>query len=131
MKFHNITKDDILNGEGIRVVLWLSGCHHRCEGCHNPITWDPNNGLYFTENEKQEIFTELSKDYISGITFTGGDPLYITNREEVFRFISEIKENFPNKNIWLYTGYEFEDILEWTLDIYGIDVLIDEIYRAV
>ena len=125
MKYHNITKDDILNGDGIRVVLWLSGCHHNCKDCHNPITHDPNYGLDFTENEKQEIFNELSKDYISGITFSGGDPFYITNREEVLRFISEIKEKYPNRNIWLYTGYDLEDILEWNLDISGIDVLID------
>lgn len=125
MKYQNITHDDILNGEGIRVVLWLSGCSHRCEGCHNPITWDENNGLEFTDNEKQEIFTELSKDYISGITFSGGDPLFVNNRKEVIRFISEIKEKFPNKNIWLYTGFTLEDILEWNLDISGIDVLID------
>ena len=130
MKYHNITKDDILNGEGIRVVLWVSGCEHKCNGCHNEITWDPNDGLLFTDKEKIEIFNELSKDYIAGITFSGGDPLHPANREEIIRFISEIKEKFSNKNIWLYTGYLFEDILEWNLDISNIDVIIDGKFKS-
>lgn len=130
MKYHNITKDDILNGEGIRVVLWVSGCEHKCKGCHNEITWDPNDGLLFTDKEKIEIFNELSKDYIAGITFSGGDPLHPANREEIIRFISEIKEKFSNKNIWLYTGYLFEDILEWNLDISNIDVIIDGKFKS-
>lgn len=130
MKYHNITKDDILNGEGIRVVLWVSGCEHKCNGCHNEITWDPNDGLLFTDKEKIEIFNELSKDYIAGITFSGGDPLHPANREEIIRFILEIKEKFSNKNIWLYTGYLFEDILEWNLDISNIDVIIDGKFKS-
>ena len=79
MKYQNITHDDLLNGKGLRVVLWVSGCAHHCKGCHNPITWDPNDGLEFDESAKQEIFNELSNDYIAGITFSGGDPLYPDN----------------------------------------------------
>ena len=71
MNYHNITKDDMLNGEGLRVVLWLSGCTHRCPGCHNPQTWDVTSGIPFDAEAKAEIFTELDKDYISGITFSG------------------------------------------------------------
>lgn len=125
MKYQNITHDDLLNGSGIRVVLWVSGCNHHCEGCHNPVTWDINDGLEFTNKEKEEIFTELNKDYISGITFSGGDPLHPDNRLEVLELISEIKSKFPNKSIWLYTGYLFEDILKWNLDISNIDVIVD------
>ena len=73
MRYHNITKDDMLNGEGLRVVLWVAGCSHGCKNCQNPITWDPNGGLPFDETAKAEIFAELEKDYISGITFSGGE----------------------------------------------------------
>ncbi|MBQ7103827.1 MAG: 4Fe-4S cluster-binding domain-containing protein, partial [Anaerotignum sp.] len=73
MRYHNITKDDMLNGEGLRVVLWVSGCPHRCKGCHNPQTWDPESGIPFDEDAEKELFEVLSRDYISGITFSGGD----------------------------------------------------------
>ena len=113
MRYHNITKDDMLNGFGLRVVLWVSGCEHRCGGCHNPITWNPDDGLLFDEAARAEIFEELSRDYINGITLSGGDPL-----------ISDIKEEFPEKTIWLYTGYIWENIN--TLDfIPKIDVIVD------
>ena len=68
MRYHNITKDDMLNGDGLRVVLWLAGCSHHCKNCQNPITWDPDGGLIFDETAKQEIYEELDKDYVSGIT---------------------------------------------------------------
>lgn len=124
MRYHNITKDDMLNGDGLRVVLWVSGCSHCCRECHNPITWDPNGGLLFDEAAKQEIFTELARDYISGITFSGGDPLYYSNRLDVSKLIREIREKFPEKTIWLYTGFLWEtiDSLEVMKDI---DVLVD------
>ena len=125
MNYQNITYDDLLNGSGIRVVLWVSGCTHHCKGCHNPITWDENDGLEFTIKEKQELFNELNKDYIAGITFSGGDPFHPSNRLEVLRLAQEIKEKFPNKNIWHYTGYLFEDILEWNLNISNIDIIVD------
>ena len=83
MRYHNITKDDMLNGEGLRVVLWVSGCSHHCEGCHNAVTWNPEGGLVFDAAAEEELFSLLSRDYISGITFSGGDPLYTGNREEI------------------------------------------------
>ena len=95
MRYHNITKDDMLNGSGLRVVLWVSGCVHCCPQCHNPITWDPNGGLPFTDAQKQEIFQELDKDYISGITFSGGDPLHIRNITEVTALAREITPDLP------------------------------------
>lgn len=110
MNYHNITKDDMLNGEGLRVVLWLSGCSHKCKGCHNPITWDCYGGIVFDENAKNEIFEQLEKDYISGITFSGGDPLHENNIVEVFELIKEIKQKYPTKNIWLYSGYTYENL---------------------
>ncbi len=124
MRYHNITKDDMLNGSGLRVVLWVSGCTHHCDGCHNPITWDINGGLIFDEAAKEEIFTELNKDYVSGLTLSGGDPLHPLNFKDVGKLVSEVKKLFPTKTIWLYTGFLFEDIENMPL-LKHIDVLVD------
>ena len=124
MRYHNITKDDMLNGDGLRVVLWVSGCSHCCKGCHNPITWDPNGGLAFDKAAKEEIFAELARDYISGITLSGGDPLYFGNRSDVLRFLRELKSRFPEKTVWLYTGFVWETISGLEIMDY-VDVLVD------
>lgn len=100
------------NGDGLRVVLWLSGCSHHCYNCQNPQTWNPDSGIPFDESAKQEIINELSKDYISGITFSGGDPLHENNLKDVVNLIFKVKENFTQKTIWLYTGYSFEELKE-------------------
>ncbi len=124
MRYHNITKDDMLNGEGLRTVLWVSGCTHQCKNCHNPITWDVAGGLEFDEAAEKELFFDLTKPHCSGLTFSGGDPLHPLNRQEVARLIKKAREVAPDKTIWLYTGYNFEEIK----DIDGInllDVLID------
>lgn len=128
------------NGDGLRVVLWLSGCSHHCYNCQNPQTWNPDNGILFDEDAKQEIFEELSKDYISGITFSGGDPLNEHNIIEVLSLIREIRDKYPilknsdskkvrnfvdfwhensneihisskPKTIWLYSGFTWEQIM--------------------
>lgn len=128
MKYHNITHDDMLNGDGIRIVLWLSGCEHHCKGCHNPMTWDSNDGKEVGAAEWEEIATELSKDYIAGITFSGGDPLHPNNRFYVKNMIDSIKHSFPTKTIWLYTGYTWEEIIankELFNVIKDIDILVD------
>ena len=118
LRYHNITKDDMLNGVGLRTVLWLAGCNHYCRGCQNPITWDPNGGIPFDEEAEAELFENLSKPYIDGITFSGGDPLYPGHREEVLKLAGKIKKIF-GKTIWLYTGFECEEIC----DIPGIDII--------
>ena len=110
MNYLQITHEDVCNGDGLRVVLWLSGCSHHCYNCQNPQTWNPNSGILFDDSAKQEIFNELSKDYISGITFSGGDPLHENNLDEVLKLVQEIHNSFPTKTIWLYTGYKIEDI---------------------
>lgn len=120
MNYHNLTYPDQNNGDGLRVVLWLSGCSHHCFNCQNPQTWDENSGIEFNIEAKKELFDELSKDYISGITFSGGDPLHKNNIIEVNNIIQEIKKQFPNKTIWLYTGYTWEE-LSPNLLIKGID----------
>lgn len=124
MRYHNITKEDMLNGDGLRVVLWFAGCSHHCKNCQNPITWDPDGGLPFDEDAKQEIFEELDKDYISGITFSGGDPLYEGTRDGLLTLIREIREKYPRKTIWLYTGYLWEEIRDLELISY-LDVVVD------
>lgn len=110
MNYLTIEHDNVLNGDGLRVVLWLSGCSHHCYNCQNPQTWNPDSGIPFDNEAKQELFTELSKDYISGITLSGGDPLYEDNLDDVLSLLKDIKENFPTKTVWLYTGYTFEYI---------------------
>lgn len=110
MNYAKITKEDVCNGNGLRVVLWLSGCSHRCFKCQNPQTWDCNSGILFDENAKREIINELKKEYISGITLSGGDPLYKENLTDVLDFVNEIRVLFPGKSIWLYTGYTWEEI---------------------
>ena len=111
MRYIEIEKENVLNGPGLRIVLWVSGCEHYCYNCQNVETWNYNYGKEFSNIEKEEIFNELSKEYISGITFSGGDPLYLKNVNGVLNLISEIKEKFPTKNIWLYTGYLYEEIM--------------------
>ena len=101
----------MMNGTGLRVCLWCSGCNHHCKNCQNPITWDPNDGAKFDTKAKNEIFDELSKDYISGITLTGGDPLNENNLESVLNLVNEIRLSYPEKTIWLYTGYTLEQIM--------------------
>lgn len=114
----------MLNGAGLRVVLWVSGCAHACPGCHNPQTWDENSGIPFDEAAKEELFAELSRDYISGVTFSGGDPLFPANREEITALCRAIRERFPDKTIWLYTGYTWKEVRALPVTDY-IDVLVD------
>ena len=124
MRYHNITKDDMLNGDGLRVVLWVSGCNHNCKECHNPITWDIRGGLPFDQAAKEELFEELEKPYISGVTLSGGDPLHPDNREDIGKLVDEICDKFPNKTIWLYTGYDWEDICQLPF-IRKVDGVVD------
>lgn len=127
MRYHNITMDDMNNGVGLRAVLWLSGCSHECRGCQNPLTWNPNDGLIFDAAAKNELWGCLSKDYIDGLTLSGGDPLYEGNRAEVEALVRQIKDDMPEKTIWLYTGYDYEEINELKLLDY-IDVVVDGKY---
>lgn len=124
MNYHNITKCDILNGEGVRVVLWVAGCNHHCKNCQNPVTWNEHDGLPFDDGAKQELFDALDNPDIDGITFSGGDPLFPANRQVVGELVMEVAKKFPHKTIWLYTGYLFEQIKDLPF-IKHIDVLID------
>lgn len=127
MRYHDIKKCDILNGAGIRVTLFVAGCNHCCKNCQNPLTWNPNGGLLFDNEAKGELFTELAQDYIKGITFSGGDPLYPDNREPITALAVEIKRKYPDKDIWLYTGYRWEEVKDLEIMKY-VDVLVDGKY---
>ena len=128
MNYHNITKDDMNNGDGLRVVLWVSGCSHRCDGCQNPQTWNPESGIKFDESAMNEILRELDHDYISGLTLSGGDPLYQRNLETISKIIDTVREKFPEKTIWLYTGYTREEIqtdsVRWNI-VQKVDVVVE------
>lgn len=125
MNYHNITTEDMNNGDGLRTVLWVAGCSHHCKGCQNPQTWDQEGGIPFDDDAYQELITKLSKDYISGITFSGGDPLYNGNRDAISHLIKHIKKEFgDSKTIWLYTGFTWETI--YTLPfLKDVDVIVD------
>ena len=111
MNYHTITYPDQNNGDGLRVVLWLSGCSHRCFNCQNPQTWDVNSGIPFDESAKKELFRELDKDYISGLTLSGGDPLHEANLDGVLHLVNRFRLQFPNKSIWLYSGYTWNQVM--------------------
>lgn len=122
MNYHKIEKTSIANGTGIRVVLWCSGCRVGCRNCHNPETWDFNSGMPFDDAAKKELFEALDKSYIQGVTFSGGHPLENNNVEDVYLLIKEIKEKFPMKDIWLYTGYTWESIFQDArLDMFNVN----------
>ena len=135
MNYHNITHEDMLNGDGIRVVLWVAGCNHHCPECQNPETWSVESGVPFDDEALNELFAELSKDYVSGITFSGGDPFLFHNSLSVFLLMEKIKKNFPDKTIWVYTGYTYEQIMSEQKRIVArnclvrfVDVLVDGEY---
>lgn len=113
MNILTITTPDIENGEGFRVTVWCAGCSHHCPGCHNPHTWSYAQGSpLMSPSVLHSIFTEVSKPYIQGITLSGGDPLCQTDDSlrELQDFIEYFREQFPDKDIWLYTGYTLEEI---------------------
>ena len=130
MNYHDIKHDDMNNGPGLRVTLFVSGCDHYCNGCQNPETWDTKSGIPFDNTAIEEIFKQLDNDYISGITFSGGDPLNANNRVEVCSLIHQIRLKYgKSKSIWIYTGYTWEEIVNTlTPVLLGVDVLIDGMF---
>lgn len=128
MNYGAIKVRDISNGEGVRVSLFVSGCTHHCKGCFNPETWDFNYGEKFTEKTISEIINFMSLEYIQGLTVLGGEPFEDQNRPEVLKLIKKVKEVYPQKDIWMYSGYLFEEIKDkkYGKEILSlIDVLVD------
>ena len=124
MNYLNIVDCSVIDGEGVRVALFVSGCSHHCPGCHNPESWDPDAGKQFTEQTIEKILSLLSRPFIKGITLTGGDPLFCGNRDELTKLCKIIKEKLPEKDIWCYTGFLYDFVKDLEIMDY-IDVLVD------
>ena len=134
MNYADIKEIDIQDGDGVRVSIYVSGCHFHCKECHNPEAWDFNYGKEFTENEIEYIIEKMNYDYITGLSILGGEPLEIVNQKGLLPLVERVKKEFPDKDIWLYTGYLFDkDIL---FDMYqkydftkklidNIDIVVD------
>ncbi len=99
---------DIANGPGVRVSLFVSGCTHHCKGCFNKEAWDFEYGMPFTEDAQKKVLDCLSHDYIEGLSLLGGEPMEPVNQEGLLPFIKKVRERFPEKTIWCYTGYDFD-----------------------
>ncbi len=135
MNYGEIKKNDIANGRGIRVSLFVSGCRHHCKGCFNPETWDFCYGKEFTSETADQILTALKPDYIDGITILGGEPFEPENQPEILNLLKKIRKELPEKTVWCYSGYLFEELCglvpstahtDITNDILGLtDVLVD------
>lgn len=134
MNYATIKPVDIANGPGVRVSLFVSGCTHHCKGCFNAEAWDFAYGEPFTEQVKEQILDDLDHDYIAGLTLLGGEPMEPQNQPAVLSLVQKVRERFPKKDIWCYTGYDFEkDILgrmtqesEVTRELVSLlDVIVD------
>lgn len=137
MNYAEIKRVDVANGPGVRVSLFVSGCTHRCKNCFNPETWNFKYGSPFTVHTEEEILEYLKPDYIKGITLLGGDPVEPENQEGLLPLLRKIKERFPEKTIWCFTGYLFDEDIQgkmweecpYTKEFMSyIDVLVDGEY---
>ena len=134
MNYAEIKNYDIANGLGVRVSLFVSGCTHHCKGCFNPMTWDFSYGKPFTETVQDELLEVLSPAYIDGLTLLGGEPMEPDNQRALLPFVKKVRAQYPDKNIWCYTGYKLDEELlkpsrarcEVTDELLSlIDVLVD------
>ena len=133
MNYAAIKKFDIANGPGVRVSLFVSGCRHRCKNCFNKEAWDFSYGKLFTTETEADIIDALSGDYINGFSLLGGEPFEPENQEVLSVFLEKIKTKFPQKSIWCYTGFDFEDLISGNVGnartclemLKNIDVLVD------
>lgn len=128
MNFWGIKKVSLVDGEGIRTVLFVSGCEHHCKNCQNSYTWNSDDGFIFDNDAEIELFRNLDKQVIDGVTFSGGDPLHIVNRNVILRLCKRFRHRYADrKTIWLYTGYLWEEIKDLPIMQY-LDVVVDGKY---
>lgn len=127
MRYHGYSNCDLANGHGARVTLFVQGCSLHCKGCFSPATWDKDGGKPFTDVEKNRLFKDLSEPYIEGLSLLGGDPLEPYNVEEVTELCREVKERFPNKTIWLWTGRTKKHVENLPI-MQFLDVVVSEPY---
>lgn len=134
MNYAAIKKTDVANGPGIRVSLFVSGCTHHCPGCFNAETWDFSYGQPYTEETEEEILAAAGQSYIRGVSILGGEPFEPSNRGSVLGLLTKLRERYPQKDIWCYTGYTYDkDLLRWIEEgqenvlplLEKIDVLVD------
>lgn len=127
MNYQTIIKDDLINGEGVRCSLFVSGCSHCCAKCFNEKAWDYRSGQEFSTETIDTILAELSKPYISGLSLLGGDPLMKKNIETILELCKIVKDTYPNKTIWCWSGYTLEEIMDNHASpiLEYIDVLVD------
>lgn len=127
MNYAALKKFDIANGPGVRVSLFVSGCRHHCKNCFNREAWDFDFGKPFTKETEEEILAELDKDYIKGLSLLGGEPFEPENRAALTELLKRVKEKYPDKTVWCYTGFEFEILTDQTARemLSLIDVLVD------
>lgn len=124
---------DVLNGEGTRCVLFVSGCIHQCKGCYNQSTWSPDAGDLFTEELADQIIKDLNDQRVKkqGLTLSGGDPLLPSNLEQVLKLVKRVKKECVGKDIWMWTGYKLSELNELQKEVVDlIDVLIDGKFEA-
>mgnify|MGYP001004038957 CR=1 FL=1 len=112
MNYGEIKTCDIANGEGVRVSLFVSGCTHHCKNCFNEVAWDFGYGKPFTEETEEMLIKALEPDYVDGLSLLGGEPFEPENQRALLPFLKKVRERFPKKNIWCYTGYTYEELLE-------------------
>ena len=129
MKYESITTSDVNNGLGCRTTLWVSGCTHHCRNCHNRKTWSFSSGKVYNEKVEEVLFNEIDKPYIKGLTLSGGDPL--DSPDGVLELLQNFRKRFgDSKDVWIYTGYTYEECLEHFKDILKLaDVLVDGLYQ--
>ncbi|MGN0363120.1 MAG: anaerobic ribonucleoside-triphosphate reductase activating protein [Bilifractor sp.] len=134
MNYANIKDFDIANGPGVRVSLFVSGCRHHCKGCFNAVTWDFNYGTPFTDKTVEEILEALKPDYIQGFSLLGGEPFEPENQLVLVKLLKRIRETYPQKDIWCYTGYTYDTDLQKGGSVYTevtdemlsyIDLIVD------
>lgn len=131
MNYADIRPIDVANGPGIRVSLFVSGCTHACPGCFNPEAWDFGYGQPFTKDEEDAILTHLARPYVKGLSLLGGEPFHPSNQAAVLALVKRVREAYPGKDIWCYTGYLYEDLLAGKVGEHSrelleqLDVLVD------
>ena len=111
MKYADIKHCDVANGTGVRTSLFVSGCTHRCRGCFNEIAWDFNYGQEFNQETIDLILKALEPSHIAGLTLLGGEPMELVNQEGLLPLLQQVRKMYPDKDIWCYTGYLYEDLL--------------------
>ena len=125
MKYNKIRKMDISNGPGVRVSIFMQGCAFHCENCFNKETWDFNGGTDFTEETIKKVLELCDKDFIVGLSILGGEPMHPNNIDGTTALAKAFKEKFPNKNLWIWSGYLFDKDLKDKEVLKYIDVLVD------